>query len=184
MANDSGQDIYIIAAPNPDWAIADIVTDVALIFVGLTELKAVFTAAELPATIASLRDLYEFVKITGTLLSGSFSVGTRPTEAALKVIEAVKKNSIPIAAGDHKNIKDENFLSMYLNASGIAGMLGASTVSVMVMSGDGKQVALYNTPPDDSWIATREQKIVRSKYGSIWQKDPGAGSVDWPISQA
>lgn len=133
---------------------------------GFAELKAVFTAAKLPATIASLRELYEFIKITGALLSGSISVSPRPAKA-------VKKNSIPIVARDHKDIKDENLLPMHRNASSIAGILGASTVSVMVMSGDGKQVALYNTPPDDSWIAIREQNILRSKYGRSWQKDPG-----------
>lgn len=184
VANDSGQDIYVIAAANPDWVIADVATDAALILVGLTELKATLTLAELPATIASFRDLYQFIKITGTLLSGSFSVGSRPAEAALAVIEAVKKHSIPISAGDAKDVKDANFLAMYLNASGIGGILGASTVSVMVMSADGKQVAMWNTGPDDSWIATREKNIVRSKYGSVWQHDPGAGSVNWPVAQA
>ena len=68
---------------------------------------------------------------------------------------------------------------MYLTPDGIAGVLGAKTVSVMVLSGDGKQLAMWNTGSDDSWITTNQHMIVRSKYGSIWQQDPSSGTQDW-----
>ncbi|KAI0314869.1 hypothetical protein OF83DRAFT_406031 [Amylostereum chailletii] len=183
MANAAGQEIYVMASLNPDWAIVDFVTDIGLLFVAVGEIKAVATAAELPETLVTLRDLYEFLKIAAKLLSASISAGTRPGEAALALLDAFKKTSIPIANGDHKNVKDEGVLGIYLSADGIASLFGASTVSVIVMSGDGKQVAMYNTGADDSWIATNEEKIVRSKYGSIWQQDPGAGTVEWPVQR-
>ncbi|OCB87781.1 hypothetical protein A7U60_g5104 [Sanghuangporus baumii] len=182
MANDSGQDIYVMATLNPDWAIADFVFDIALLFTGIEEIKAAATAAELPATIATVRDLYEFLKIGAEILSGTVSVGTRPTEAALSLVEAFKKTSIPIAPATYKNVKEDGFLGIYLSVDGIASILGASTVSLIVMSGDGKQVAMWNSGGDDSWIATRAEKIVRSKYGTIWQQDAGAGTVDWPVA--
>ncbi|KAL1738594.1 hypothetical protein HDZ31DRAFT_50739 [Schizophyllum fasciatum] len=182
MANDSGQPIYVMASLNPDWAIVDFVTDIALLFVGVEELKAVTTAAELPEALVTIRDLYEFLKIAAKILSGTLSVGSRGPEAALALVEAFSKCSIPISYGDYKNVKDEGVLGMYLSASGIAGLLGASTVSVMVLSGDGKQLAMWNTGSDDSWITTGDQEIVRSKYGSIWQRDPDAGRVSWPVA--
>ena len=183
MANSSGQDIFVIAAPNPDWAIVDFLTDVGLMFVGIGEIKSVVTAARLPEALKTIKDIYEFVKIAGKLLSGTISAGTRGPEAALALIEAVKKNSIPIKAGEYKKVNDRGVLGMYLSASGIADLLGASTVSVMVMSGDGKQVANFNTNGDYSWIATSNKKIVRSKYGSIWQQDPGSGSINWDVQK-
>ncbi|TRM67979.1 hypothetical protein BD626DRAFT_109000 [Schizophyllum amplum] len=181
MANASGQKNYVMASLNPDWAIVDFITDIGLLFVGVEELKAVTTAVELPEALVTIRDLYEFLKIAAQILSGTLSVGSRGPEAALALVEAFSKTSIPIDYGDYKNVKDEGVLSMYLSASGIAGMLGASTVSVMVLSGDGKQLAMWNTGADDSWITTDEQEIVRSKYGSIWQRDPGAGTVGWLV---
>ena len=182
MANASDQDIYVIASLNPDWAIADFITDIGLLLVGVEELKAVTTTAELPEALVTIRDLYNFLKISAQLLSGTLSVGSRSAEAALALVEAFKKTSIPIASGDFKNVHDEGVLGIYLSADGIGGLLGASTVSVMVLSGDGKQLAMWNSNSDHSWIATNEQKIVRSKYGSIWQQDPDAGVQNWPIS--
>ena len=181
MANGSGQNIFVMASLNPDWAIVDFITDIGLLLVGVEELKAVTMLGELPEALVTIRDLYEFLKIAAKILSGTLSVGSRGPEAALALVDAFSKTSIPIAYGDYKNVKDEGVLGMYLSASGIAGLLGASTVSVMVLSGDGKQLAMYNTGSDDSWIATDRQEIVRSKYGSIWQQDPDAGRQSWPV---
>jgi hypothetical protein len=68
---------------------------------------------------------------------------------------------------------------MYLTPSGIAGMVGVKTISMMVLSGDGKQLAMWSTSSDESWITTSQQMTVRSKYGSIWQQDLGSGTEEW-----
>ncbi|KAJ8523364.1 hypothetical protein ONZ45_g225 [Pleurotus djamor] len=164
MANGSGQDIHVIASLNPDWAIVDFITDIGLLIAGVEELKGAAMLGELPETLNTIRDLFD-----------------RGPEAALALVEAFRKTSVPIDAWSYKDMKDENALGMYLSASGIAGLMGASTVSVMVLSRDGKQLAMYNTGSDDSWIATDREEIVRSKYGSIWQEDPSAGTESWPI---
>lgn len=77
---------------------------------------------------------------------------------------------------DYKDVHSDNFLN-YLNADGVASVAGAETVSVMVLSGDGKQLAMWNSGSDASWIATDHKRVVRSKYGTIWQQDPAAGTV-------
>jgi len=48
MANGSGQDIYVMASLNPDWAIVDVIVDIGLLLVGVAEIKGVIMAAELP----------------------------------------------------------------------------------------------------------------------------------------
>jgi hypothetical protein len=65
---------------------------------------------------------------------------------------------------EYKNVEEEGILEIYLSPSGIAD-LGVSTLSAMVLtvSGDGKQLAIWNTGSDDLWIATDQQTIVRSK---------------------
>ena len=183
MANSSGQDIFVIAATNPDWAIVDFLTNAGLMLVGVGKIKAVVAASNLPKTFKTIKDIYEYAKIAGRLLSGSISAVTGGSEAALAFIDAVKKNSIPIKAGEFQKVNERGILGMYLSPSGIADLLGARTVSVLVMSGDGKQVANFNTNSDHSWIATRDRRIVRSRYGSIWQQDPGSGSINWDVQR-
>ncbi|KAF8969204.1 hypothetical protein BDZ97DRAFT_1796565 [Flammula alnicola] len=165
MANDSGQDIYVMAALNPDWAIA----------------TSSLTLPYLPEEIHSLLDLYQYIKAATDVVKNSGDVGSDAYSAAMALIDGFRQNSVPITYQDYKDVQKEDFLSMYLSASGIASLLGAKTVSLVVMSGDGMQVAMWDTNADDSWIATNQTEIIRSKYGSIWQPDPADGTIAWPI---
>jgi hypothetical protein len=180
VANNSAQDIYVLAAPGTAWTIADVVTNTALMLTGVGELKAFASAGELPAAINTIGDLYKALRVGAALVRA----GGRGYEAGEAVVTAFKNNSIDIPAGQYKNVRDQGTLSTYLNPSGIAGMMGAQTVSLTVMSADGLQVAQFSSGPDDSWIATGSQTIVRSVYGTLWDQDPAAGAQDWPIAQA
>jgi len=175
VANATGDTIYVLPSPNLDWLIADVAVDIGLMLTGVGELKAAYTAIRLPKALVTIRDVARFIKIAGKFASET-------TDAAVKVIDGFKKVSMPIEANEFQNVMDHGFLETFFNASGYAGFLGASTVSLMIMSGDGKQVATFNTAPDDSWIATDHQVIVRSKYGSIWKEDPNAGMKNWALS--
>ncbi|KAI0884571.1 uncharacterized protein GGS22DRAFT_144192 [Annulohypoxylon maeteangense] len=181
MANGSGQDIYVMASLNPEWAIVDFIVDIGLLYVGVEEIKGVVMAAELPETLATFRDLYEFLNIARKLIMGMIAAGTRPGEAAMALLDAFKKTSIRIPYDEYKDVERDSILSIYLSADGVASLVGAENVSVMVMSGDGKQLAMWDTNADHSWIATKDGKIVRSKYGTIWQQDPAEGSVEWSV---
>jgi hypothetical protein len=178
MANDSGQDIYVLASLNPMWAVVDVMTDAALIVAGAQELKAAAAITELPKTVKNLKDLYEAVKIAWMIVSGPVAITSRPVDAARSLLDAMKNVSVKIPNKQYKDVHNDNFLDVYFNADGIASLVGAQTVSVMVMNGDG-YLSMWNTNADHSWIATREQKIVRSEYGSIWKRDPNAGTVIW-----
>jgi len=183
VANDSGQDIYVMATLNPDWALADFVIDMSLLGIAFVKMtSAIAAAADL--TLNTPRDLFSALQIAAQFLSGAASAANHGMEGAQALVDAFKNTSTPIADGDFKDVYRESTLSTYLTPDGIAGLLGARTVSLMIMSGDGEQVAMWNTGPDNSWIATNTQQIVRSKYGTIWQQDPSSGTENWPVGNS
>ena len=179
MANASEKKIWVLIALKPEWAIVDVFVDVALLLVAAGELKMVAQSAELPEELVTIADLVKFMQVAVKLLWASIGAATRPADAVLSIIDAFKSVSSQVNFGDSPDVSETSFLN-YLNADGIAALFGAKTLNVMVMSDDGQQFAWFDSGPDDSWIATNHEKIVRSKYGSIWQEDPGAGSIDWP----
>ncbi|KAH6844748.1 hypothetical protein B0I37DRAFT_167614 [Chaetomium sp. MPI-CAGE-AT-0009] len=149
---------------------------------GANEMAALALAADLPETITTLHDLYQFLKTAGHVLSGTNSAGWRGRDAAMKLIDGFKQTAALIPNNSYADVKEEGFADIYLSASGIASLLGAHTISVLVMSSEGNetQLAIWDSGADDSWIAKSNYTIVRSKYGTIWQEDFGQNGVDWP----
>ncbi|KAF8319818.1 uncharacterized protein EI90DRAFT_3282342 [Cantharellus anzutake] len=180
MANASGQDIQVIASLSPEWVIIDLLFDAALLVAAFTGLSDIIGAAELPEAIETVADLFQLIKIAGGLLKDTVEIGLHIVEAAQTVIDAVIQNTVTISDGSYQDMRDESVWEQCLSPDGIAGIFGAKTVMVLVMSRDGKRVSLWETGPDDSWIATAEHKIVRSVNGRIWERDPDAGTVEWP----
>ncbi|KAG7093105.1 hypothetical protein E1B28_009391 [Marasmius oreades] len=182
MANSTDEDIYVMVSLNADWAITDFITDIGLFLIAVGEIRQLVVDVELPKMIVTLRDLHRFLKISYTALAETAAAGSRKAaDAASALHYAIKKNSIVIPAGQYKQINEKNWLESFFNASAVGSLLVAKTVSLMVMTGDGQRFAMYDTNSDYSWIATKEGKCVRSKYGSVWQQDTQAGVVDWPV---
>ncbi|MFD7449628.1 hypothetical protein [Kitasatospora sp. NPDC059827] len=177
VTNEVGQDIYVMAVPRPGWALADLATDVVLLAAGVTEIKAVATAMELPESIATFADLVQFLKVASALGSGTWSVGARPAAAVRTVVEAVQHHSVKIATGKAANLREEGLLS-YLSASGIAALLGAETVSMLVMSADGKLITDFDSGPDESWIVTPDG-IHRVAHGTVSAIDSAFATIPW-----
>lgn len=177
VSNHTQQDVYVLAAKSVDWTISDFLTDIALFAVGIGEIKAGLSVAELPANINTMRDLITVMKTIGALLSGTAAVGSRSAEAIKEVVEAFKKNSTKIPPGDYKDILDTGFLD-YLSPSGIAGLLDADTMTLLMMAEEGKKIINFPTNIDYSWIVNSSD-IVRSKYGTLSQEDPDAGRYLW-----
>lgn len=180
LANASGQDIYVIAALNPAWNITEVFVDAALLFTAVEEIKALTTAGELPKALVTIYDLYQLVKAAAGLLVANASEGTQPSEAVIAVIEAFKASSVHIRYGEALNISNRHSLGIYLNPDGIAKIHGAQTVSLMVLSDHGQQLCMFDSGPDDSWIATSHQLVVRSKYGTLWEENRIGGTHSWP----
>ena len=175
IANATSEDIYVLAYLSPDWAIVDAITNITVIAAALQQFKTCTALGELPAKITSIRDIFQtLLAVRKVIVSGAQGV-----KAAMAVTEAFKKTAVKIPAGTFKNVKSEDFLSIYLKAHGIAGLIGAKTVTLMVMAGEGKDLraAMWNSGSDHSWIATKRGVIVRSRYGTLWQENPGAGTI-------
>lgn len=171
VSNSTASDFYVMAAPNPNWAVADLGLDAALFATGLGELRAGVAVADLPTTISTFSDLYKVMSISAKVVSGTLSTGTRSAEAAKTLIELFKTDFPKNLLGSGRTVDamSSGFLSMYMSASGIGGMLGASTVTLMIMSKDGSKVAKFNTPPDQSWII-QDGGVASAKYGTLWQQ--------------
>lgn len=180
LANGSGQGVNIIVGLQRDWAIVDFVADIAQFCDGAGELKLLAEGADLPETLETFEDLYQYLNHASRLLSGINKVTTEPDKAAKDFIDGFLKTSLQIPAGEYKEINDKSFIDTYLSADGLAGLFGAKTVSVIAMSQDGKQVAIWDTNVKDSWIATSNQTIVRSVFGELWKESPAEGSIPWP----
>jgi hypothetical protein len=185
MANESGRDIYVMVALNPDWAMVDYVTDLDLMAFGVTWMKAL-GLGELPEAIRTLSDAFTFLQTAGRLLSGTISAGPGGREAAMKMIDAFKQTAVRIPDGDYRQVEKDGFFSIYLKPDGIASLMGAHSVSILVMSSEGTetQVAMWNSGADASWIAKNNYSIARSKHGTIWQQDFGHDSVGWPLQNS
>lgn len=184
FANDSDQDVYVIASLNSEWPMMDFLVDPAWLNVAATELQAAVAtdeleSIELPKALSTIEDLYNFTKIAGLLVHGTMRTGYWTAEAALSLIKAFKETGKKISKKNCTDVLSYSMLN-YFHNEGSDAFLEATTVSVMVMSDDGKQSAMWNTGSNDSWISTRSKEIVRSKPGSIWQKDPESGTVNWP----
>ncbi|HDQ4074432.1 TPA: hypothetical protein P8O34_005831 [Pseudomonas aeruginosa] len=178
MANSTSKSIYVIAAPNPAWAATDFTVDLALMAAGLGEIKAAVTTATLPAELKTIKDIWSLVSISGKLLSGTVSAGTRSAEAAQKVIQEIYKVGIAIPSNEYKDVFEQSAVEIFLSASGYAGMLGASTVSLFVYAEDTNRTASFNSDPDYSWIA-KNDGIWRAEYGSVWKQQGNAPETQW-----
>jgi hypothetical protein len=177
IANHNQQDAYVVAGKSELWHIGDFLTDIAFFAVGIGEIKAALSVANLPGTINTVRDLFQVMKVTAGLLSGTIATGSRSAEAAKEVVDAFKKNSQKISSGDHKDVLNTGFLD-YLSPSGIAGVLNTDTITLVIMTDEGKKVTEFSTNIDHSWIVT-PSRVVRSKYGTLNVEDPGAGQYAW-----
>ncbi|MBK5541490.1 hypothetical protein JFV28_20525 [Pseudomonas sp. TH05] len=167
VSNNCSENVYVLACENPYWAIADFAFDVGFIVLGFTEIKAGIECAELPSEISKTSDLFKLLNVCRKIVLGTISAGSRPTEAAHTIIDQVMKYSVSISPNDHVDASSQDVLGMFLSPSGVAGMLGASTITLLIMKEGGKGTVMYNTNPDYSWISESDG-IWRAKYGHLW----------------
>ncbi|AEO61222.1 hypothetical protein MYCTH_2311172 [Thermothelomyces thermophilus ATCC 42464] len=187
VANNSGEDIYVLASPNLHWAIVDIAVDTALIAVGVGELGVALQGIKAGGRLKSIAQLALCLKNWGALATATGVLGSRKAteiaeilRAARKANEEINRASIRIPHGNFHRVINRDWIDMYAQISGYAGMAGARTVQLLVKNEDGSQSALFCTGPDHSWIATDRGSIVRANYSRIWVEEPGGRSVDWP----
>ncbi|MFP4578499.1 MAG: hypothetical protein ACLFT9_23260 [Coleofasciculus sp.] len=166
IANDSSEEILVFVAPNKDWCIADLVTDVASFAVG---------GYGIVKSVADLWAVVKAVKFIGT------GVGTALKAAELATLkEFFEKHSLNIPATEVIQVFDQTKLNPlnYLSPSGWGTLLDASDMSLIIVNKTLEKRAAFNTNSDWSWIVTQEG-IVRAKYKTLWQEDRDAGFYSW-----
>ena len=168
IANSSDQDIYVVVAPNQLWPIVDFLAN-GEEFLGAIDAASqdIFDKTKLPLAIKTVSDLCTLLKAIPSLCE-STQGDIKVTEAASKILEAFKGCSIPIPRGDYKNIVDRGALEIFLKVSGLGDIFSASSILIMVVSEDGRQVATWESNAGHSWIATPNKRIVRSTYSYQW----------------
>lgn len=191
IANNTHKDIYVVAAPNPHWSVVDIAVDVALLAVGVGEVSAGLAAIRAGGTIKSITQLALCLKNWGAIATGTAVVGSRRVQdvqnisrAVARANEEINKAAIRIPSGEHRCVIEKDWIDMYTQVGGYAGMMGARTVQLLVKDKDGSQAALFCSAPDHSWIATAYGTVVRAQYGRIWVAEPGGRSIEWPSAGA
>lgn len=97
-----------------------------------------------------------------------------------KLKEFLQQSAYAIEPGAFKRVNDTSYLRFWnaLNPSYWGSLAGCQTVQLLIIDESMEQTCTFVTGADDSWIATPD-KIVRSKYGTIWQEDPAAGTYYW-----
>lgn len=134
ITNDTDQDIFVYAGKSSGWLLADIVADVALTFVGVTEIKAALKVAELPEIIKTASDFFKYLSWASKLaVLGPMAAVGRPVEAIVKVFEAFQKMSVRIPAKGIRNVLETGLLD-YLSPSAWAQLLGAKGLEVVIMT--------------------------------------------------
>ncbi|KAK4160092.1 hypothetical protein QBC43DRAFT_246079 [Cladorrhinum sp. PSN259] len=191
IANDSGQDIYVMASLNPDWAVVDSIADMGVkLLLGaaagnLHAATTIATATKLPKNIRSLRDIFSCLEAARQLLSKTRgAVGNNKNSAGIAMVDSFKRGAIHIPAGQFRNVCERDVLGLSLSVDGIASLMGARNICLVVMSGDGGRVAMWNSNSDHSWVCRSDDggaggEIRRSKYGTVWQVDGKGRCVKW-----
>ena len=88
---------------------------------------------------------------------------------------------LQLVLGDVINVLNkktyENPLN-YLSPSFYGTLLGASDMTLIIVSEGLAKAAYFNSNSDYSWICT-EEGVVRAKYGHLWVEDPSKGNYSW-----
>lgn len=164
VANHTLNDIHVLPLPGSAWVLADVFVDSAIV-AGLLAISGGSAAPVAGATV-------------GQLMAALGGGGTMYTLAS-----AIKRNAITIAPRADANVFDRTRFGPTYIASSIAGMLGAETVNLLIITDDEQRSASFGTNPDHSWIAT-EAGVVRARYGTVNDLDPESGSHAWTVHPA
>lgn len=124
-------------------------------------------------------DVYDKLGLTISTAE-AMAMRTQAEDVNKSLKDYLEKTSQIIEPGASKRVNDTNYLQLLntMNPSYWASLSGCSTVTMLIVDEHFEYVANFNTGPDDSWIVTPDC-ITRSKYGSIWQPDPGSGVKAW-----
>jgi hypothetical protein len=179
IANGLNQDVYVIPSQKPEWMLADLGFNVALLMMGLIELKSAIGLADLPQTVRTVDNLWQFATVLIDLgIKRVYPLANRVKVIADQMMDQFRAVSLKVPAGQCVDVLNLSSFSNYTSLSGnFSQFLNVSTFHILAVTDDGKNVAFGNTGSDHSWII-QEDRMVRSLYGgSVWLEDPHSGTI-------
>jgi len=168
VANSTNEELILMVAPNSDWAIGDIVGSVVQLLASAAS-TVVTLGGTAPTTFAALFSCINLIR-------GGISAG-------FNLADVLKQNGgISIAPGQVTEVFNRGMANpfKYLNSSQWGALFGGSDMTLAITNKSLTRQAVFNTNSDYSWIVTKNE-VVRAKYGSLWQEDPGSGSYPFSI---
>lgn len=163
---DGGPDFAVVVSPSPGWALVDFLFDISSILDDVAELRALI---DLPEVIETIEDLWEVVRKCAAIISDIDS----NSAAAINIIREVFDKASVIKFNSTENVLSRGFSDTYLTPSGWGGIVGADTLTIHVVSRDGRYISQYSSGPDDTWIFDPDG-IWRAEYGTLTSRE---GSV-------
>lgn len=199
VANTLYADIYVLVSPNPAWQIVDLIATTAfdVISQAIPGLDAVADYLEGFEVVNDMKDVVDVCKIlrnAAKIINKAKDIEEEVEEAeegaqeameqakdkAEEVFKAFANGTKKISAGNVQNVYSTSFLD-YLAPSAWAAMFDRNvdniTLTITTSVNGRYYTSTFNTNDDLSWITGHN--IVRSKYGTLWQEDPSAGTEKW-----
>lgn len=180
VANNYSQTIFVAAAREKDWVIADDVFDIGVAALSFcTGAMGIGAALDgFPTTLKTFGDLVSFFKGLGLLAGGMYGIAHGAEKTVLgsiklsKDLQQLKEKMISIESKNFASVFDTSLGHQLFSPSGWADDFGDATVEVLIVTDDLKVKHLTSTD-DTSWIANGEG-IVQTEYGHLWVPQPGA----------
>ncbi|MDA0120879.1 hypothetical protein [Vibrio sp. T11.5] len=160
ILNNSDQPIYVIATLNKDWLFFD---------------SAMFALKLAKSASSLLSSTTNAAKLTYKL--GKLSRKIQKQAKANR--DFFKKNGLQINPQQQVKVLDKsNSILKILEPSHLAGLLGASDITLTMMTEDGEKFIQFNTNSDRSWIAF-DNRIVAAKKDDTKKEERHSGIKYW-----
>ncbi|MEV6906928.1 hypothetical protein [Amycolatopsis sp. NPDC051071] len=179
LANNCDWDDKVIIGLSMEWKIIDFMVEVGSLVDTYVELaKECGGILNLSKTLRSVRDLVNAVQACIKIVQGIVQANQKARELAAKFLETFySQHTFTVESGVYKAVYNTGW-KQYFTPSGFASLMGAKTLQMVITDGKKVRYVEFRTNNDHSWI-TNEDEVVRAKYGTIWQGDPGKGKHEW-----
>lgn len=178
LSNGSSQPIYVMVTPSMGFAFANAFTSTAKQGVSARD-------GSPPSVTGAIKNLNDFQQLANLLVlmrmnqKVATSSGGVQTQVYLdEMKEYLKQNATTLAVGETKQLLKVDTANpvKYLSLDTWSALFNADALSLFIATEDMTKLVFFDSGADDSWIF-RGEEVVRAKYGTLWQDDPGAGKV-------
>jgi hypothetical protein len=166
IRNATNSPIHVRPHLRGGWQAADFVIGFTEFALGLNDLKGVLMAAglsDIPKAISTFEDVHKVLGGLRQVDDGVIDLKVlRGTEKGVKglkdkmkyVAKRFKQTTLPIAAGETKDVFDRELLDEVTTPDGIASLLGAKTVAIAIVTEDGTQDVVFDSSDAAQWVMT------------------------------